>query len=50
MDKITKEWPAQFIVPVGDAKLSNLDLIRSLVVTREEYDRSNNTKKKKKKE
>jgi hypothetical protein len=50
MDEITKEWPAQFIVPVGDVELSNPDLIGSPVVTREEYDRSSNTKKKKKKE
>jgi hypothetical protein len=38
MEEITKEWPAEFLVPVGDAELSDPDLIGSPVVTRTECD------------
>jgi hypothetical protein len=50
MEEITKEWPTKFLVPVEQTELSDLDLIRSPVVTREEYDRPRSTRKKKKKE
>jgi hypothetical protein len=48
MEEITKEWSAKFLVPVEQTKLSNLDLIRSPVVTREEDDGPNNNRRKKK--
>jgi hypothetical protein len=50
LEEITKEWPTEFLVPVGDAELSDPDLIGSLVVTRMEYDGPSSAKKKKKKE
>jgi hypothetical protein len=50
MEEITKEWPAKFLVPVGDAELSDPDLIGSPVVTRTEWDGPSSAKKKKKKE
>jgi hypothetical protein len=50
MEEITKEWPAKFLVPVEDVEISNLDIIRSPLVTRVEHDGQSNTKKKKKKE
>jgi hypothetical protein len=50
MEEITKEWPAEFLVPVEQTELSDPDLIGSLVVTREEYDAPNNSWKKKKEE
>jgi hypothetical protein len=50
MEEITKEWPVEFLVPVGDAELSDPDLIGSPMVTRTEYDGPSNAKKKKKKE
>jgi hypothetical protein len=50
MEEITKEWPAKFLVPVGDEKLSHLDLIGSIVVTKTEYDGPSSAKKNKKKE
>jgi hypothetical protein len=50
MEEITKEWSAEFLVPVEQTELSNPDIIGSPVVTREEYDGPSSTKKKKKKE
>jgi hypothetical protein len=50
MEEITKEWPAEFFVPVGDAELFNPDIIGSPLFTRTEYDGSRSAKKKKKKE
>jgi len=50
MVEITKEWPAKFLVPTKQTKLSDPDLIRSLMVTREEYDGPNNSKRKNKEE
>jgi hypothetical protein len=50
MEEITKEWPVEFLVPVGDVELSDPDLIGSLVVTRTEYDGPSKARKKKKKE
>jgi hypothetical protein len=50
MEEITKEWPDEFLVPVEQTKLSNPDIIKSPMVTREEYDGPNNRKKKKKEE
>jgi hypothetical protein len=35
MEEITKEWPSEFLIPVDHAALSDLDLIRSPMVTRE---------------
>jgi hypothetical protein len=50
MEEITKEWPAEFLVPVEDAELSDPDIIGSPLVTRVEHDGQTSTKKKKKKE
>jgi hypothetical protein len=38
MEEITKEWSVEFLVPVEQTELSDTDLIRSPIVTREEYD------------
>jgi hypothetical protein len=35
MEEITKEWPAEFLVPVEDAELSDPDIIGSPLVTRD---------------
>jgi hypothetical protein len=48
MEEITKEWPEQMLVPVNHTELSGPDLIGSLVVTHEEYNAPNNSRKKKK--
>jgi hypothetical protein len=50
MEEITKEWPAEFLVPVEDAELSDPDIIGSPLVTRVEHDGQTSAKKKKKKE
>jgi hypothetical protein len=50
MEEITKEWLAEFLVLVDQVELSNPNLIKSLVVTRKEYDAPNNNRKKKKEE
>jgi hypothetical protein len=50
MEEITKEWPVEFLVPVGDAELFDPDLIRSPMVIRTKWDGPISTKKKKKKE
>jgi len=33
MEKITKEWLEEFLVPVADAELSNTDMIGIPIVT-----------------
>jgi hypothetical protein len=48
LEEITKEWPTEFLIPVDQAELSNPNLIGSLVVTHEEYDAPNSSRKKKK--
>jgi hypothetical protein len=48
MEEITKEWIAEFLVPIEQTKLSDPDLIGSPVVTQEEYDGPRNSRKKKK--
>jgi hypothetical protein len=50
MEEITKEWSSEFIVPIKQTDFSNPDIIGSPVVTREEYDGPNSSKKNKKKE
>jgi hypothetical protein len=50
MEDITKEWSADFLVPVEDAELFDPDIIESLLVTQVEHDGQNSAKKKKKKE
>jgi hypothetical protein len=50
MEEITKEWHAEFLILVDQAKLSDPDLNGSLLVTREEYDAPNNSRRKKKEE
>jgi hypothetical protein len=50
MEEITKEWPAKFLIPFEQTELSDPDLIKSPVVTHEEYDALNNNRKKNKKE
>jgi hypothetical protein len=48
MEEITKEWPKELLVPIKHIEISNPDLIGSRVVTCEEYDAPNNSRKKKK--
>jgi hypothetical protein len=48
MEKITKEWPAEFLIPVNQVALSDPNLIGILVVTHEEYDTPSSSRKKKK--
>jgi hypothetical protein len=50
MEEITKEWLLEFLIPVDQAKLSDPNLIRSLVVTHEEYDAPSSSRRKKKEE
>jgi hypothetical protein len=50
MEEITKECPAEFLVLIDQAELSDPDLIESPVVTREEYDGPSSSRKKKKEE
>jgi hypothetical protein len=50
MEEITKEWPTEFLVPVEDAELFDLDIIGSPLVTQTEYDGQSSANKKKKKE
>jgi hypothetical protein len=50
MEEITKEWLAKFLIPIDQAELSEPDLIRILVVTHEEYDAPNSSRRKKKEE
>jgi hypothetical protein len=50
MEEITKEWPAEFLVPVDQAELSDVDLIGSPMVTFKEYDAPNSSKRKNKEE
>jgi hypothetical protein len=50
MEEITKEWTTEFLVSVEDAKLSDLHIIRSPLVTWTEYYGRRNAKKNKKKE
>jgi hypothetical protein len=38
MEEITREWPAKFIVPFGDAELSDPNIIKSTLVTQTDYD------------
>jgi hypothetical protein len=38
MEDITKEWPNEFLVPIEDAKLSDLDIIGIPLFTQNEYD------------
>jgi hypothetical protein len=46
LEEITKEWPTEFLIPVNHATLSNPNLIGNMVVTHEEYDAPNSSKKK----
>jgi uncharacterized protein YpbB len=49
MEKITKEWPEEFLVPVVDAEFSDTDTIGSPMVTQVEHvEQSSGTKKKNK--
>ena len=51
MEKLTKEWSEEFLVPVTDAELSNTDTTGSPMVTRVEHVRqSSGTKKNKNQE
>jgi hypothetical protein len=50
MEEITKEWPTKFLVPVEQTELSDPDMIKSPIVTWEEYDGPSSVRKKKKKE
>lgn len=49
MEEITKEWLTEFLVPVVDAELSDVDIIGSPLVTRVEHVGQSSAKKKKKK-
>jgi hypothetical protein len=48
LEEITKEWPVELLIPVDQSELSDPDLIGSPVVTHEEYDAPNNSRKKNK--
>jgi hypothetical protein len=50
MEEITKEWPAEFLVLVDVAELSDPDIIGSPLVIRVEHDGQDSAKKNKKKE
>jgi hypothetical protein len=50
MEEINKEWPTEFLIPVDQEELSDPELIGSPVVTREEYDAPNNSRRKNKEE
>jgi hypothetical protein len=50
MEEITKEWPAELLIPVDQAELSDPNLIKSLLFTCEEYEAPNSSRRKKKKE
>jgi hypothetical protein len=50
MEKITKEWPEEFLVPIADAELSDVDIIRSPLVTWVKHVRQSSANKRKKKE
>jgi hypothetical protein len=50
MEEITKEWPAEFLIPVNQEELFDPDLIDNLVVNREEYDAPNSIRRKNKEE
>jgi hypothetical protein len=50
MEKITKEWPKEFLVPIIDAELSDTDTIGSLIVTQVEHVRQSSGMKKWKKQ
>jgi hypothetical protein len=50
MEEITKERLDEFLLPVGDAELSDPDLIDSPMVTQTEYEGQRSARKKKKKE
>jgi hypothetical protein len=50
MQEITKEWPAEFLLPVDKTELSNPNIIEIPMVTREEYDGPSSSKKKIKEE
>jgi len=50
MEEITKEWPAELLVPVKQTEIYDPELIGSPVVTQEEYDAPNSSKKTKKEE
>jgi hypothetical protein len=50
MKDITKEWPAEFLVPIEYVDLSDPDIIEIPMVTCVEYDGHTSVKKKKKKE
>jgi hypothetical protein len=47
LEEITKEWPAEFLIPVDQATLSDPNLIRSPVVSCKEYDAPKNSRKNK---
>jgi hypothetical protein len=49
MEKITKEWPEEFLVPIDDTELSNTKTIGSPIVTQVEYVRQSSGMNNKKK-
>jgi hypothetical protein len=48
LEEITKEWPTEFLIPVTKEELSDPNLIGSSIVTHEEYNTPNNSRRKKK--
>jgi hypothetical protein len=50
MEEITKEWPIELLVPVDQEELFDPNLIRIPLVTCEEYDAPNSSKRKKNEE
>jgi hypothetical protein len=47
LEEITKEWPVELLIPVDPVELSDPELIRTLVVTREGYDTPGTNRRKK---
>jgi hypothetical protein len=49
LEEITKEWLVEFLIPVSKEELFDPTLIGRLVVTHEEYNAPNNSRRKKNK-
>jgi hypothetical protein len=50
LEKITKEWPTEYLIPIDQVELPDPKLIGNPLVTHEEYDSPNSIRKKNKEE
>jgi hypothetical protein len=50
LEEITKEWPAELLIPVDPTELSDPELIGVSVITREGHDTPGTNRRRKKKE